>query len=671
MIPSAAQTSIIESIKNNKNIIVDAVAGGGKTTTVLHIARSFPDKKIIQITYNSSLKIEVREKVISQDIQNLLVHTYHSIAVNYYDKHAYTDINLHNIISTNSKPFIELPQCDILVIDETQDQTMLYFNLVKKFMADLRVKNIIDPLLIVLGDKQQGIYTFKGADTRFLTMAENVWKRKFENVSMNISYRVTNNIATFINRYLIGEERIISNKQGPKVEYIKYDIWQVHNILIPEILQLIKTGAVTPGDIFVLAGSVRSAKTPIRRLENALVMHGIKCFIPLGDSSNLDADIIKEKVIFSSLHQSKGRERKMVIIYGFDENYFEFYAKDMDRSVCPPTIYVAASRALERLYIIEGERQAPMPFLKAPITGSNEIINFRQELPLLKRAPIMPEQPFRKMTPSELVRFLNETTIIKLSPIVRNLFKEIIPAGEGVDIPSKVSNNDGTFEEVSEINSLTIQTMFESKHSDGKNTIIQEYLKNVKLHPVEQLFLVNAMSKVPKKCEQISDWLYICNLYYATIEGIFFKIAQITDYSWLPIEKVEACHRTMSMYLPNNLEYERVIAEKHIYNSSKFGEIHFYARVDALNNSAVWEFKCVDQLQLEHYLQVIVYAWLWHNAMEEKVGTRKFKIMNIRNGHLKELILNWDVINNVIDILLENAFVKAKSLSDNDFLSMF
>jgi hypothetical protein len=74
--PSDEQYAIVNLVGKNTNIIVDAVAGSGKTTTVLFIASKFADKKILQITYNSELKIEVRKKVQEMEIKNLEIHSY-------------------------------------------------------------------------------------------------------------------------------------------------------------------------------------------------------------------------------------------------------------------------------------------------------------------------------------------------------------------------------------------------------------------------------------------------------------------------------------------------------------------------------------------------------------------------------------------------------------------
>ena len=95
------QNEIINSIRDNKNVIADCVAGSGKTTTVLFLAHYFPDKNIIQITYNAELKMEVRKKVKTNKLNNLEIHTYHSLGVKYYNKNAYNTALLNKINVTN------------------------------------------------------------------------------------------------------------------------------------------------------------------------------------------------------------------------------------------------------------------------------------------------------------------------------------------------------------------------------------------------------------------------------------------------------------------------------------------------------------------------------------------------------------------------------------------
>lgn len=92
MLPQASheQQRVIEELINNNNVIIDSVAGSGKTTCNLHIARHFKDSNILLLTYNSKLKIETREKIQQLELTNIETHSYHSFCVKYYNNLSFT-----------------------------------------------------------------------------------------------------------------------------------------------------------------------------------------------------------------------------------------------------------------------------------------------------------------------------------------------------------------------------------------------------------------------------------------------------------------------------------------------------------------------------------------------------------------------------------------------------
>jgi adenylate kinase len=61
--PSEEQQLVIDNLKNGYNVVCSAVAGSGKSSTVLSTSKQMPDRQILQITYNSSLRLEIKEKV--------------------------------------------------------------------------------------------------------------------------------------------------------------------------------------------------------------------------------------------------------------------------------------------------------------------------------------------------------------------------------------------------------------------------------------------------------------------------------------------------------------------------------------------------------------------------------------------------------------------------------
>jgi superfamily I DNA/RNA helicase len=85
------------------------------------------------------------------------------------------------------------------------------------------------------------------------------------------------------------------------------------------------------------------------------------------EMEGLDERIIRGKVVFSTFHSVKGRQRKHVFVVGFDESYFDYYARDASRTECPNTLYVGCTRATETLVLMEKDNHyedGPLPFLK-------------------------------------------------------------------------------------------------------------------------------------------------------------------------------------------------------------------------------------------------------------------------------------------------------------------
>jgi hypothetical protein len=88
--PSEEQQFVIDTIISGKNVVVDACAGSGKSTTILSCANQFQDKTFLQMTFNKELRIEVKETTDKYQIKNILIYTFHSLAVTYYYNQAFS-----------------------------------------------------------------------------------------------------------------------------------------------------------------------------------------------------------------------------------------------------------------------------------------------------------------------------------------------------------------------------------------------------------------------------------------------------------------------------------------------------------------------------------------------------------------------------------------------------
>lgn len=681
--PSGEQKTIIDAISNGNNILVDAVAGSGKTTTVLFIAEKNPNKKILQITYNKQLKLEVREKVIAKGYNNLEIHTYHSLSVKFYDENAHTDDKIIKVLSKNITPKFTR-RYDILIIDEVQDMTPNYYSLIHKFINDMNLK---DSTLLILGDRYQGVYEFKNADIRFLTFSDKIWyKPDFGLLPLQESYRITKQIAWFVNNVMLGQNRIISNKQGKhKVYYYKSNKFSIHVTFAKKIMEFIKEG-YKPSDIFVLSPSLKSSENnPVKKLENLLVSNNIPVYFSRSDEDGIDEDIIKGKTVFTTFHQAKGRERKVVFVFGFDDSYFDFHAKEKDRNICPSELYVAVTRASEILIVLENDRDEQLSFMKqnhAQMKQSGMIEYFgKTPIDNKKKQSKCIQNDFHTTSATELIRYMSEDNNSKLIPLVNNLFTIISKPKTKytVEIPLNISTANGLTEDVSDLNGLVIPAMYESKQKKEKSSLESMVEKIYQLGDENtKSFIEEKLPDFQKyfKHNKISAYLCLGNMYIALVEKIHSKLKQIDSYDWLTKDMIKICHKNLSKNIGDNAIYEKELGNFanengkpfYQYKSNTYGSIDISARIDCYDTDTLWEFKCVSSLQMDHMLQLIVYAWIWEKCMKEKYGMKKYKLLNIRTGEVRELKYDNFIIEQIMNIVFDNKYRTKEKDSDILFL---
>jgi F-box protein 18 (helicase) len=76
-------------INSTGNIRINAVAGSGKTTTVIEYARSRPaTAKILYLAFNRSVKLEAEKKFKDKGLNNVTIETAHSLAYKYVVTHS-------------------------------------------------------------------------------------------------------------------------------------------------------------------------------------------------------------------------------------------------------------------------------------------------------------------------------------------------------------------------------------------------------------------------------------------------------------------------------------------------------------------------------------------------------------------------------------------------------
>ena len=91
--------------------------------------------------------------------------------------------------------------------------------------------------------------------------------------------------------------------------------------------------------------------------------------------NKLDDKIISNKIVFTTYHQSKGRERKVVILYSFDSSYFDYYLKGENKQTCQNILYVGATRVMYKLMLIHDARYSQFEFLNLSVPNINKYVN--------------------------------------------------------------------------------------------------------------------------------------------------------------------------------------------------------------------------------------------------------------------------------------------------------
>lgn len=689
--PSEEQQIIINHIKDGNNVVVDACAGSGKSTTILNVADQFNDKKILQLTYNSALRHEIRTKAKELSLENMTVHTYHSLAVGFYDSSAYTDTGMRNILSQemNVSKYIDV---DILVIDESQDMTLLYYRLIVKFMRDLYYKNNNKIQLLILGDYKQGLYEFKGADIRFLTHSQDIWNHYdfisndiFIKCSLKMSYRITNQIKTFVNDVMLNEERMESCRDGPQVSYMTSNSYTMERVVVNKIKELMSTGS-KQDDFFILAGSIKGHH--MKRLENMLVMNGIDCFVPLFETDKLDERVIMGKIGLSTFHSVKGRQRKYVFVIGFDQNYFSYYGRNLNTYECPNTLYVAATRASEELFLCESSNtifDRPLDFLTKPHNDIKkmECVNFigTPRNVFYERTTDENEIEIKKccVTPTELIKFLHEDVLDVITPILSKLFV-CNEKGETLDIPSIIQTQNGLYEEVSDLNGIAIPCMYYDEINRKRDISSVPVLYEMIQLSHENLddkshYISSAMDSVDRNMLSIEDYLYAANVFKAIDERLHSKLRQITydDCCWLSEDDIDICKDRINNYIDKECEeYEPEAEFTIIHHSDEDAHTNidraleecdldhllfrFTARADLVTKDSVWEMKCTSEISLDHKIQVVIYAWLWNIVYPEDKKT--FKIFNIKTCELMTLNDDFENIDVIVKEVIRGKFIE-------------
>jgi superfamily I DNA/RNA helicase len=181
-------------IGSKGDIKINAVAGAGKTTTLVGYAKERPDAKILYLAFNKTVKEEAQIKF--KDLPNVKAETAHSLAYNHIVKMGYKlgeGLSINNII-------------DILKLPKSKDVYILAFHISKCFSCycnsdkgDMREINF----LVGLDNEAKAFYNkhsesikehtkilLRQMNKKEIRMSHDFYLKKFQSLKPQLDYDI-------------------------------------------------------------------------------------------------------------------------------------------------------------------------------------------------------------------------------------------------------------------------------------------------------------------------------------------------------------------------------------------------------------------------------------------------------------------------------------------------
>jgi hypothetical protein len=350
--PSAEQWAVANATARGLNVLCRAVAGAGKTTTLLICAARAPAQAHLLLTYNKRLQVDVARRARP----NVTVLTYHAAAGRSYGDTVRNDEQFRRCVRAAPETPLRF---DVLLVDESQDMAVEYFALVRHLLA-------ANPgaRMIVVGDELQSINEYRGAHPGFLTEAPALYRgalaaappRAWVSCRLSVSHRLTPATAAFVNAHLY-RARVITGGNLRAADRRPVYVAAAGKEGVARALAAATREAVAEfgaDGVFVLAPSVRGLATKASPIA-LLVRHhlaGVPVFIA-DDDARVDEALVRGKLAIMSFNAVKGCERRCVIAVGLDETYFRYFERGWkDPLRIPNLLAVAATRAIDRLVVV-------------------------------------------------------------------------------------------------------------------------------------------------------------------------------------------------------------------------------------------------------------------------------------------------------------------------------
>ncbi|KAK3398452.1 P-loop containing nucleoside triphosphate hydrolase protein [Sordaria brevicollis] len=678
--PSKEQQEIAELCRT-KNVVVSARPGSGKTATAEAIVAAHPGKRVAVLTYSKRLQLETQRRLRSYS--NCEVLTFHSMAGLLFGTLVPNDATLvrqkNQVLDRNELPQWNSAPFDIIVLDEFQDCTELLFWLINCFiLANDQKTGSQSARLVVLGDERQAIYGFRGADERYLTLAPEllgmVSPYPFIKAQLNRSFRLSDPSVQFINNtFLSGESYITSFKPGPKPIILRCHFRNSYYALAKQLSFLLEHyGAKNTA---IIAPAVRK-RGLLQDVVNVLsAKYRVPISVPIDDEGPLDDRVIKGKLCVSTIHQFKGSERDLVILFDLDSSFFKYIARDLPDDRCPNQVFVALTRAAKQLVMVHVEEQKLMPFASVEaLYETASILNMTKNENQIE-TPDPPGRPLKRgLTLPRLVKVRDIARHVRdehLDAIVQTHLciqvQSPLPENQHIKIPDVVISDQEKrfYEAVSDINGIAVVAAFEHEIAGSLNAL------GVGQDETDTIPEVSSREGVSWLCRKA------CR-YEAQVSGYLPRMIQMANskFNWIEPDDLALARSRLRGELSGmaaNPRFEVPCVGNFSIDDQSCqlrGRADIVAALPSPDGDkvegveTVWEIKFVSQLSNEHVIQVCAYAYL--------LELPHIILYNVRNGEKWKITPRegQEGLRSMIESVLRLKHTTKGKMSDEEFTEM-
>lgn len=351
------------------NYMVTGIPGSGKTVILfaraIHLIKENPNWRVLILTYNRSLRYKLQSKLnkvaslFSEDLNNKEINI-DNIEIRHFHEEtkrlsngAKKPYNMRidewfneevvRIANENARP-----EYDAILIDEYQDFRMSWIALCVKLCKEYTLKNGKKVKnLFLAGDRLQSIYNNKDISWKSIGL-----DMRGRSKLLKTSYRSANEHMTLALNFLRNDKKLrdeidkfykddesdntLSSVSNGSVKSIVGNFSMIGD----KIIELKKRGYKNE-DFLILAGT-KNLCDEIKNSCSEHIRYEMQCM------KDLDSNNIKDNIVVTTYHSSKGLEAKVVFLTTIDSIY---NGNDIENQMKRKTVYVGMTRASEKLYI--------------------------------------------------------------------------------------------------------------------------------------------------------------------------------------------------------------------------------------------------------------------------------------------------------------------------------